>query len=158
MIAEIGMMLETKLLYLQDFSTSVKVKQLSTAKLHDDLERRVLHVEQQVESRDDLAQSFNIIEGRVTNLEQWSEELDESLWVYTACQGRYISPGHDRGFWSRAMLSLGPSSCVSLQWLSEEFPVQVLLALFAFGYLCFFTYSLVSGSLVFGVSVLHVEY
>ena len=38
-------------------------------------------------------------------------------------------------FGAGAMLGLGPPSCVSLRRLSEEFLVQVLLALFAFGFL-----------------------
>ena len=40
------MRLETRVRDLQGFSTSVEVKQLSMAKLHDDLEKKVLHAEQ----------------------------------------------------------------------------------------------------------------
>ena len=53
--------------------------------LHDDLKRKVLHVEQQVESRvtrleqwcTEITTTLNDVEGRVDNLEQWCEELAE---------------------------------------------------------------------------------
>ena len=90
-VAELGMKLATRERDLQDFSTFVELKQLSMAKLHDDLEKRVLHVEQQVESRVTnleqwshvVAESVNVgvnaVEDRVTNLEQWSEDIAASL-------------------------------------------------------------------------------
>ena len=54
--------------------------------LHDDLKKKVLHTEQQVESQvtrleqwgNDITTNLND-EGRVDNLEQWGEELAESL-------------------------------------------------------------------------------
>ena len=55
------------------------------------------------------------------------------------------------------MLSLGSSSCVSPRWLSEEFLVQVCSRCSHLG-IVLFRIGFVSGSLVFGVSVLHVEY
>ena len=45
-------------------------------RLHDDLKRKVTNLEQW---SDDLAQSFNIVEDRVATLEQWRDELVESL-------------------------------------------------------------------------------
>ena len=78
-VAELGEKLEMRVRDLGELTTFVDVNQMAMTKLHDDLKKKVLHVQQQVESRvmnleqwgSDLAQSFNIVEGRVTNLEQW---------------------------------------------------------------------------------------
>ena len=52
-------------------------------RLHDDLKVKVLHVDQQVASlvdwSNDITTNLNDIEARVDNLEQWGEELAQSL-------------------------------------------------------------------------------
>ena len=52
-------------------------------RLHDDLKVKVLHVDQQVTSlvdwSNDTTTNLNDIEARVDNLEQWGEELAQSL-------------------------------------------------------------------------------
>ena len=53
------------------------------------------------------------------------------------------------------MLSLGPSFCVSLRWLSEESLFRFCSRFSHLENFCFFTCGFVSGSHVFGVSVLH---
>ena len=54
---------------------------------------------------------------------------------------------------------LGSSSCVSLRWLSEKIPIQVFVRVVrTWKYGTLFLYVLVSGSHVFGVWVLHLEY
>ena len=69
-VAELGEKLETRVRDLHELTISVEVKQLSFAELHYDLEKRVIH-----ESR--RANRVSVVEGRVTNLEQWSEELPD---------------------------------------------------------------------------------
>ena len=52
-------------------------------RLHDDLKVKVLHVDQQVTSlvewSNDITTNLNDIEARVDNLEQWGEELAQSM-------------------------------------------------------------------------------
>ena len=52
-------------------------------RLHYDLKEKVLHVDQQVRSlvewSNDITTNLNDIEARVDNLEQWGEELAQSL-------------------------------------------------------------------------------
>ena len=52
-------------------------------RLHDDLKVKVLHVDQQVTSlvewSNDITTTLNDVEGRVDNLEQWGEELAQSM-------------------------------------------------------------------------------
>ena len=52
-------------------------------RLHDDLKVKVLHVDQQVTSlvewSNDISTTLNDVEGRVDNLEQWGEELAQSM-------------------------------------------------------------------------------
>ena len=87
------MKLETTVLDLQDFSTSVEVKQLSLAKLHDDLDRMcsMLNSRWRAESRaleqwgEDASVGVNTVEGRVTHLEQWGSDITASL---NTVQGR----------------------------------------------------------------------
>ena len=51
--------------------------------LHDDLKVKVLHVDQQVMSlvewSNNITTNLNDIEARVDNLEQWGEELAQSM-------------------------------------------------------------------------------
>merc|ERR1711916_331662 len=67
-------------------------------RLHDDLKVKVLHVDQQVASlvdwSNDITTNLNDIEARVDNLEQWGEELAQSMRVSTARPGRDINTGH----------------------------------------------------------------
>ena len=58
----------------------MEVKQLSMAKHHDDLERRcsTLNSRWKAELRT-LEQCSHAVEGRVATLEQWGDELAESL-------------------------------------------------------------------------------
>ena len=52
-------------------------------RLHEDLKVKVLHVDQQVmnlmEWSTGITTTLNVVESRVDNLEQWGEELAESL-------------------------------------------------------------------------------
>ena len=52
-------------------------------RLHDDLKVKVLHVDQQgtslVEWSNDITTTPNDVEGRVDSLEQWGEELAQSM-------------------------------------------------------------------------------
>ena len=75
-VAELGEKLEMRVRDLGALTIFVEVNNKATAKLHDDLMKRVLHVEQEVESR-------------VTNLEQWSHDVAESVNVgVNAVEGR----------------------------------------------------------------------
>ena len=75
-VAELGEKLGMWVRDLGALTTFVEVNNKATAKLHDDLKKRVLHVQQQVESR-------------VTNLEQWSHDVAESVNVgVNAVEGR----------------------------------------------------------------------
>jgi len=64
--------------------TKVVLEDIKVAgRLHDDLKVKVLHVDQQVTSlvewSNDITTNLNDIEARVDNLEQWGEELAQSM-------------------------------------------------------------------------------
>ena len=80
-VAELGMKLETRVRDLQDFSTFVAEKHLSLAKLHEQqVESRVTNLQQWSH---DVAESVNVgvnaVEGRVTHLEQRGSDITASL-------------------------------------------------------------------------------
>ena len=82
-VAELGLNLEMR---GRDFGELTKfvLEDIKVAgRLHDDLKVKVLHVDQQVTSlvewSNDITTTLNDVEGRVDNLEQWCEELAQSL-------------------------------------------------------------------------------
>ena len=97
---------------------------------------------------------------RVSTLVSTLSRVASGIWSMIG-EGRAPDQGRDTNTWRcRAgdLLSLGPSSSVSLWWLSEEFLVQVFARVVRTSkYGALFPYGLVSGSHVFGVWVLHVS-
>ena len=82
-VAELGEKLEMKRREVSDL-TSFVVDDIQVAgRLHEDLKVKVLHVDQQVmnlvEWSSGITTTLNDVESRVDNLEQWCEELAESL-------------------------------------------------------------------------------
>ena len=82
-VAELGEKLEMKRREVSDL-TSFVVDDIQVAgRLHADLKVKVLHVDQQVmnlvEWSTGITTTLNDVESRVDNLEQWGEELAESL-------------------------------------------------------------------------------
>ena len=82
-VAELGVNLEMR---GRDFGELTKfvLEDIKVAgRLHDDLQVKVLHVDQQVTSlvewSNDITTTLNDVEGRVDNLEQWGEELAQSM-------------------------------------------------------------------------------
>ena len=148
-IAGLGMKLETRVWDLQDFSTSVEVKQLSMAELHDDLEKRVLHVEQQVESRAMRASTLVSTLLRVVS-RTWSSGVKpllraSSIWNMVGAGAALAGSG---------IQILGGA----LAWNILKILVQVFArAVRTWIYGASFPHGLVSRSHVFGVWVLHLE-
>ena len=82
-VAELGEKLEMKRREVSDL-TSFVVDDIQVAgRLHEDLKVKVLHVDQQVmnlvEWSSGITTTLNDVESRADNLEQWCEELAESL-------------------------------------------------------------------------------
>ena len=82
-VAELGEKLEMKRREVSDL-TSFVVDDIQVAgRVHEDLKVKVLHVDQQVmnlvEWSTGITTTLNDVESRVDNLEQWGEELAESL-------------------------------------------------------------------------------
>ena len=82
-VAELSEKLEMKRREVGD-PTSFVVEDIQLAgRLHEDLKVKVLHVDQQVmnlvEWSTGITTTLNDVESRVDNLEQWGEELAESL-------------------------------------------------------------------------------
>ena len=97
-VAELGVNLERR---GRDFGelTNFVLEDIKVAgRLHDDLKVKVLHVDQQVmhlvEWSNGITTTLNDVEGRVDNLEQWGEELAQSLRGSTARPGRDTNTGH----------------------------------------------------------------
>ena len=86
-VSEVSEELEMKGRDFGELTTFVLEDVKVADQLHDDLKKKVLHVEQQVESRvtrleqwgNDITTNLNDVEARVDILEQWGEELAESL-------------------------------------------------------------------------------
>ena len=82
-VAELGEKLEMKRREVSDL-TSFVVDDIQVAgRLHEELKVKVLHVDQQVmnlvEWSSGITTTLDDVESRVDNLEQWGEELAESL-------------------------------------------------------------------------------
>ena len=82
-VAELGVNLEMR---GRDFGELTKfvLEDIKVAgRLHDELQEKVLHVDQQVTSlvewSNDITTTLSDVEGRVDNLEQWGEELAQSM-------------------------------------------------------------------------------
>ena len=82
-VAELGEKLEMRGRDVGEL-TSFVVEDIQVAgRLHEDLKVKVLHVDQQVmnlvEWSNGITTTLNDVEGRVDNLEQWGEELAQSM-------------------------------------------------------------------------------
>ena len=82
-VAELGEKLEMRRREVGDL-TSFVVDDIQVAgRLDEDLKVKVLHVDQKVlnlvEWSNGITTTLNDVEGRVDNLEQWGEELAQSL-------------------------------------------------------------------------------
>ena len=82
-VAELGVELKMRGRDFGELANFVVEDIKVAGQLHDDLKEKVLHVDQQVmilvEWSNGITTTLNDVEGRVDNLEQWGEELAESL-------------------------------------------------------------------------------
>ena len=82
-VAELGVNLEMRGRDFGELTKFVLEDIKAAGRLHDNLQVKVLHVDQQVTSlvewSNDITTTLNDVEGRVDNLEQWGEELAQSM-------------------------------------------------------------------------------
>ena len=82
-VAELGVNLEMRGRDFGELTKFVLEDMKAAGRLHDNLQVKVLYVDQQVmnlvEWSNDITTNLNDVEGRVDHLEQWCEELAQSL-------------------------------------------------------------------------------